>query len=426
MTRAIANLLLSLCILLAFADAAFAAAAKDAEKKEEKTIGLDRRVAEKLLAANERLGKDDFEGALAIVDELAKRRRLGPAELAQIHRFRGYIYVNQGKTEQAAGEFEKSLAQDAIDRAAEQAMTYSLAQIYTQLERYDDALKLIDAWFQGEESPKADAYYLKAMILVQQEKFQEAVEPARTAVAKSPQPKESWLQLLVAIYGNLKDYPNVASTLEKLVEIAPRKKLYWAQLAAVQNYLERDAQALAALRLAERADLLEEDKEFRQLARLLYLNRLPFDCARLIEEAMAQGKVGADGDAYELLGSCYLAAREADEALAPLAKAAELSSDGDTHLLLGQLHLQREEFAPALAALEQALAKSKPERRGAVQLLIGVAQLGAERFDEAERSFRAARSDEKVRRAAESYLKFVQEQRLRRERQHALETAFAG
>jgi tetratricopeptide (TPR) repeat protein len=397
---------------------------KSEEKKEEKTIGLDRRVAEKLLEANEHLGKDQFDQALAIVDELAKRRKLGPAELAQIHRFRGYILVNQGKMELAAAEFELSLAQDAIDRSAKQAMTYSLAQIYTQLGRYGDALKVIDTWFAAEESPKPDAYYLKAMILVQQEKYAEAVEPARIAVEKSPQPRESWLQLLVAIYGNLKDYPNVAATLEQLANLAPQKKVYWMQLAAVQNHLERDAKALATLQLAHTAELLDEDDDLRQLARLLYLQQLPFQCAKVIEDGMAAGKIAADVDSFGLLSSCYLAARESDEALAPLAKAAELAPDGEKYLLLGQIHLQREEFDQALDALEKAYAKSKPERRGSVQLLIGVAQLGAEHFDEAERSFRAAQGDEKVRRAAESYLKFVQEQRLRREQQATLRTAW--
>jgi tetratricopeptide (TPR) repeat protein len=418
--RIVVNVLLGLLL------AAGAASAAEKKAEEDKTIGLDPRVAEKLLKANEHLGKDDFAGALAIVDELAQRRKLGPAELAQIHRFRGYIYVNQGKLEPAAAEFEKSLAQDAIDRAAEQSMTYSLAQIYTQLGRFDDALRLIDAWFAGEAAPKADAYYLKAMILVQQEKFAEAVEPARLAVEKSPQPKESWLQLLVAIYGNLKDYPNVASTLERLVNVAPGKKLYWMQLAAVQNHLERDSKALATLQLANRAELLNDDKDVRQLARLLYLNRLPFECAQVVEEAIARNAVAADADAYQLLANCYLAAREGDEALEPLARAAELSPDGDMDLLLGQLRLQREEYADALDALDKALAKAKPEKRGQVQLLIGVAQLGAERFDDAERSFRAAQGDEKVRRAAESYLKFVQEQRLRRAQQHPLETVSAS
>jgi tetratricopeptide (TPR) repeat protein len=421
MMRGIAVLLAG--ALLALAGGAVAAAKQDVEGKEQKAIGLDRRVAEKLLAANERLAQEKYDEALAIVDELAKRRKLGPAELAQIHRFRGYIYVNKGKLEQAAGEFEQSLAQDAIDRAAEQAMSYSLAQIYTQLGRYDEALRVIDAWFEGEQSPKPDAWYLKAMILVQQGKYREAAEPARIAVEKSPQPKESWLQLQVAIYGNLKDYANVAAVLERLANLNPGKKLYWLQLAAVLNHLERDEKALATMQLAHQAELLSEDTELRQLARLLYLQALPLQCAQVIEDALAEGRVKPDADSYGLLSNCYLAAREAEEALAPLARAAELSPDGEMYLLLGQLHLQREEFEPALEALQQALARAKPERRGSVQLLIGVAQLGTERFDDAERAFRAAQGDEKVRRAAESYLKFVQEQRARREQQQALRTA---
>jgi tetratricopeptide (TPR) repeat protein len=411
------------CALLALAGGALAAPKQGAEAKQQKAVGLDRRVAEKLLEANERLAEENYGAALAIVDELARRRKLGPAELAQIHRFRGYIYVNQGRMEEAAREFEASLAQDAIDRAAEQAMSYSLAQLYTQLGRFDEALRVIDAWFEGEDSPKPDAYYLKAMILVQQGKYGEAAEPARIAVERSPQPKESWLQLQVAIYGNLKDYANVAAVLERLANLNPGKKLYWVQLAAVLNHLQRDERALATMQLALQAELLGEDTELRQLARLLYLQAQPLQCAQVIEGALAKGSVKPDADAYGLLSNCYLAAREAEEALEPLAKAAELSPDGEMYLLLGQLHLQREEFAPALAALEQALSRAKPERRGPVQLLIGVAQLGSECFDDAERAFRAAQGDEKVRRAAESYLKFVQEQRARREQQQALRTA---
>jgi tetratricopeptide (TPR) repeat protein len=424
MARALASLLLAGSLLL-LAGGALAASGEANGKgaKEEKRIGLDRRVAEKLLLANEKLAAEQYDAALAIVDELARRRRLGEPELAQIHRFRGYIYLNQGKSEAAAAEFEKSLAQDALDQAAEQAMTYSLAQLYTQLGRYDDALALIETWFAAEESPKPDAYYLKAMILVQQGRFADAEEPARIALERSPAPRESWLQLLVAIYGHLKDYPNVAATLERLANLNPSKKLYWIQLAAVQSYLERDERALATLRLAHQAELLDDDKDLRQLARLLYLQQLPFQCAEVIGDALEAGRVKADGDAYELLSNCYLAAREADEAIAPLAKAAELSNDGELYVLLGQLHLQREEFDAALAALEQALPRAQPERRGAVQLLIGVTQLGSERFDAAERAFLAAQGDEKVRRAAESYLRFVQEQRERAQQQQALRTA---
>jgi tetratricopeptide (TPR) repeat protein len=195
------------------------------------------------------------------------------------------------------------------------------------------------------------------------------------------------------------------------------------QLAAVQNYLERDAKALATMRLAHEAELLNEDKEFRQLARLLVLRDLPYQCAKAIEDAMEAGVVKPDAESYRLMSNCYLAARENDRALEPLAKAGELAPDGEMYLLLGQMHLQRERFDPALEALQKALAKSRPEQRGSVQLLIGVAQLGSERFDAAERAFRAAQTDEKVRRAAESYLEFLQEQRSRGRQPDVLQTA---
>jgi len=396
-----------------------AAARKQAAAEERQRIGLQRQVAEKLLKANELLDQEKHDEALELVDEAAKRRKLGPGDEAQIHRFRGYIYVNKGMNDKAVVELQKSLDAKGLDRAAEQTTIYSLAQLYTQLGKYDRALGLIDGYFASIETPKPDAYYLKAMILVQQEKFDRALEPARMAVDMSPQPRESWVQLLVAIHGNLKDYPNVARTLQRLVVMSPGKKQYWVQLAAVQHYLERDAEAAATLGLAEQAKLLAEDKEYRQLARLLFLRDLPYQCAVTVETGMAGGQVKEDADSYRLVSNCYLAAREYERALAPLAKAGELSADGDMYLLLGQMHLQREEYTAAFGVLEKSLAKATAAQRGPVQLLIGVAQLGDEKYDAAERSFRAALADTKVRGAAESYLKFLADQRQRRMQQTA-------
>ena len=410
-------------LVLALAVLAALAGPAHAEKKKSHGAGLHKQVAEKLLAAYDLMQKDKLDESLAVVDELAARRNLTPPESAQVYRFRGYIYVNKGMTEKAAAEFEKSLAQKALDPEAEQVMTYSLAQIYTQLARYDRALELIDGWFAAESDPKPDAYYLKAMILVQQEKFDLALEPAKLAIEKSDAPKESWVQLLVAIYSQKRDYPNVAVTLQRLVSMSPGNKKYWLQLSAVLNYLQRDDEALASLRLADEAKLLGEDPELRQLARLMYVRDTPFQCAQEIEQGIASGKVTPDAAAYRLLSNCYIAARESDKALEPLAKAAELSTDGEVYLLLGQMHLQRERYAKAIDAFEKALANAKPERRAPVHLLLGVAQLGADRLDDAEREFHAAQSDAKTRAAAESYLKYTAEERVRQDQKKLLRVA---
>jgi tetratricopeptide (TPR) repeat protein len=372
----------SLVVGLALGAGSAAAERKKDDEKEQGT-GLGKVVAEKLLRANELLQDEKYDDALKIVDQLAKRRRLKPPEVAQIHRFRGYIYVNKGMTEQAAVELQTSLDAKGLDRNAEQITTYSLAQLYTQLGQYDRALALIETWFQSAESPKPDAYYLKAMILVQQDRFEAALAPAKTAIEMSPKPRESWLQLLAAIYIQLKDYPNVAATLERLVAMAPGNKKYWVQLAAVQHHLERDAKALATLELADTAELLKDDKEFRQLARLLFLREMPFQCAKAVEEGISAGAVKPDADSYRLMANCYIASRETERALEPLAKAGELSDGGEMYMLLAQIHLQRERYQPALESLEKALAKAKPEQRGQVRLLMGVAQLGDERYADA-------------------------------------------
>ena len=90
-------------------------------------------------------------------------------------------------------------------------------------------------------------------------------------------------------------YANVAATLERLIELSPDKKQYWVQLAAVQHHLERDAKAAATLQLADQAALLNEDREFRQLARLLFLREQPYQCAKTVEEAL-RGELVPDAE----------------------------------------------------------------------------------------------------------------------------------
>ncbi|MFN2378121.1 MAG: tetratricopeptide repeat protein [Candidatus Binatia bacterium] len=372
-------------------------------------------VAERLLLANNYLEKGRFDDALDTVDELTHLRKLKPVDHAQIHRFRGYILIAKGDTDGGGREFEAALAQNALEESARQGMIYTLAQIHTQAGKFDKARELLDRWFATAVDPKPEAFFLKAMILVQQEDFRGALEPARTAVARSPQPRESWLQLLASVQFQLQDYANLADTLRQLVAAAPGNKRYWVQLATVENSLGKDESALATLGVAHVGGLLNDDREYRQHARLCFVREMPQDCAATLEEGMAAGIVKRDAEAYRLLANCYIAARENERALGPLAKAGELSEDANSFLLLGQLELQKERFASARDALGKAKAKAKPEQKGSIELLIGVAELGSGRFDDAERAFRVAQVDEKTRSAADSYLKHLEQKRALRD-----------
>lgn len=368
-------------------------------------------IAERLLRANAYLEDNRLDDALAVVDEMARARKLKDVDRAQIHRFRGYILISMGKAEEAGREFEKALGQGGLDDAARQGMIYSLAQIHTQAGNYDRARALVDEWFQTAKDPRPEAFFLKAMILVQQDAYAEALGPARTAVERSAQPRESWLQLLAAVQFQLQDYAGVSETLRQLIAVAPGTKRYWTQLATIENTLGRDENALATLGVADVGGLLDQDKELRQRARLCFVRDLPLCCAETMEEGLASGRIRSDGEAWQLLANCRIAARETDKALEPLAKAGELSSDNKSFLLLGQIQLQKERFDDARAALQKARAKAKPEEKGSIELLLGIAELGSRRYDDAERSFRVALADEKTRQAADSYLKHLEQKR---------------
>lgn len=404
-----------LALLLSLGVVASTAHAKKKEEDPDKSkkLGLSKQVSEKLTAAYELFDQGNADGALEVVDALVKRRKLKPPEMAHIHRFRGYIFADKGKYDKAVEEWEKSLTFHGLAPNTEQDLIYSLAQMYTQLDKFDKALDLINQWFATAENPKPDAYFLKGMILVQQEKFKEAAEPVAKAIELADKPKESWLTTQGVIHSNLQEFDKVEEILAKLVEIAPQKMKYWTQLAAVQNHLGKEEKALATMGIAYEAQILKGDKQLRLLASLLFLQQQPYYCAKVIDDALASGAIKADSNAYRLISNCFIAARENEKAFAPLAKAGELSPDADMYMLLGQMYLQRDKFAPALEALQKALAKAKPEQRGSVHLLIGIGHIGTEQLDEAERNFKAALADPKVKKGAESYLKFIEDKKMR-------------
>lgn len=387
------------------------------------TQAINPTVGGKLILANGYLEQNRADDALDVVDELLEARKLRPVDLGQIHRFRGYILVSKGKTEEAGKEFEQALATDALDESAKQGVLYSLAQIYTQAGKYDRARALIDDWFATATDPKPEAYFLKAMILVQQEDFKDAAEPVRIAIEKSPQPRESWYQLQAAIQFQLSDYAGVADTLRHLVALSPQTKRYWVQLATIENQLGNEDDALATMGVAQAGGMLDEDRDLRQRARFCFVHDLPDCCAKTLEEGISSGKVKPDAAAWQLLANCYIASRETDKAMEPLAKAGELSEDGKGYLMLGQLQLQKDAFAEARESLDKARTKAKPADRPSIELLIGIAELGTDRFDEAEKAFRAAADDEKVRPAAESYLKHLDQLRALRQLQGNSTTA---
>jgi len=389
--------------------------AEAAEPEKRLIYPITKRVSRYLSASLKLMQAGQLAEAQALLEKIAGSRKLNPTERAKVQQFLGNVAVYKSDLPGAAKHLSQALDLGGLDLASDQQVTFQLASLYAQIGDFPKAMQTLERWFKAAQEPTPEAFYLKAVILIQMQRLEEAVVAAEQAVAVTPNPREGWLSLLAHSYYLVKNFAKMASTLETLVARVPTKKSYWILLSAAYFELDRDEEARAIVQLAYRQGLLDQDREIRALARLLLANGLPYEAATVLEQGMAKAVVPSQEDSYELLTNAFLQAREGERALEPLTKGAEISEDAQLYMLLGKVHLQRDRFEEAVAALNQGLAKAKPDQRGRVYLLIGVAQLGANRLDDAERAFRSARADEKTRTEADSYLKFVTQERERRQ-----------
>jgi tetratricopeptide (TPR) repeat protein len=197
-----------------------------------------------------------------------------------------------------------------------------------------------------------------------------------------------------------------------LLELVQRypKKLYWTQLSTLYGAQGNYEKALVYLELANLQGFLVEDEEVRRLTQLLLATDLPYPAAQLLERALREKQLREDANAFELLSTAWIQARDFDKAIAPLRKAAELSTDGKLYIRLAQVYLQREELAEAEASLRSALDKGGLPSPGDAQLLMGIAVFGQKRPEEALTWFARAREHAVTRDEAEIWVKHVQQQ----------------
>jgi tetratricopeptide (TPR) repeat protein len=378
-------------------------------------------ISKKLGEIQKLLSENKIDQARKTVDDLEKRRNLKASDQANIFQFAAYVRNQQEQYEEAAKYFQKAVDLKALAPSTQKGMTIQLARIYGLLKRFDRALAAVDLWFEpiGEYQPPqtqvSEAHYLKGNILAQLKRPQEAVVEIQKALELATVMRESWLELLVAQYFQLEDFPKMAETLEKLLAHFPAKKKYYTTIAQIYAQLEKSDRALALLSIAREHKLLDKDREFLALSQHLISQDIPYQCGEVLAKAIDDKVLAGDAKNYGFLANCWLVAREQQRAMEPLEKGAEVAEDGSLYLRLAYLHLQRDRYKEAIPVLNKALAKAKAEERGSINLLLGVSYLGTKHLGEAERALKAALIDQKARPDAERYLTYLEQERQRLE-----------
>ncbi len=380
----------------------------------------------RLTRAMEHLQEEDYEAAYSELADLRRAgSRLNAHEEAMMWQTYGFAQSSQGDADKAIESFETCLALQGLPGQAQLATRKNLAQLYLMNSNYPKAIENLEIWFAEVEEPGANEYYLLAIAYAHSGKQDVARGYAERAVQLSHAPNEARLQLLSAIYFRDERYEDLVPLLRELATHFP-KKIYWMQLAGIYIELGRYEDALGVQEATYEQSMLSTHQEYITLARLLANNDVPYEAATVLEKGMADGVVEPTEEAWDLIGTAYLQAREYEQASVALEKAASLSADGAAYARLGQVYLGDERFEDARRVLTAAMKKGGLEDLGRSHMLLGIAQAGLSRFDEAKQSFTSALDYPDHAAAARQWISHVDQQAALAEAEAQLAAAETG
>ncbi len=362
----------------------------------------------RLSKAQELLAKSPRE-ALAVMEEMSRRQRLNDHERALMWQTFGYIYSTLERYKEAAAAFENCLSFGALPEGAALDTQYNLGQLYLTMGETQRAVDVFKAWLGKVENPSPAATYVVAMAYARNKDPRTALAFAEDAVKRTEKPAEGWLQLVLSLQFELKQYKRVAETLRTLINRFPRKT-YFMQLSAVYAELKDEPRSLAVMELAHAQGFLTQPTELSNLAQFRLQQGLPHQAAALVAKAVGEGRLPRDLKTLQLWAIAAMQARDFDAALGPLAEAAALAETGEPFVQLGQLQLGREDYRAAAAAFQAGIDKGGLADPGNAYVLLGIAHYSAKKMVAARQAFEKAITFERSRKNAEQWLRTVEQQ----------------
>lgn len=412
------NILLGIILLIAipaWSGLAFAADEdKDIETKQ--VSGISEKVYRKFAESQELMEADDYLGAVKVLDDLKKNKKLSPTEIVQLYRLYGVIYFNQERYKDAINAFETLLKQEGISERERHDTMFTLAQLHFQIEDWKGAIVILEDWLAAVDNPPPEPYIMLGSAYYQTDQFKQVIAPVERAIEiareREKPVKERWWLLLRAGYYEMNDIPKVTEILEILVVTWPKKE-YWTMLSGMYGELDREQHQLGAYEAAYDQGLLTKGSELLTLAQLLMQAEAGYKAARILEKGFADGSIEEKASNYRLLSQAWQMAAEYEKAIDPLKNAAKFSDDGELDIRLANSYLNLSRYDECVSSARAGLKKGGLKRPSVGQELLGMCLFEKEKYEEAKTAFRKAGKDEKIKKRASNWIKFIESEQSR-------------
>lgn len=351
-----------------------------------------------------------YDEALAAVEAFL-RGELNDYERAMGEQLGGYVLVALGRPGEAVARFERALRLDALPNSVHFGLMRSLAQLYAGQGEWQATIDLLSEYLRYQARPAPEDGIIMAQSHAQMQRYRAALPWVRQAIeAAGDRAEESWYQLELAIHFELRNWDAALGVLRVLVARWPDRLRYWEMMAGAYQELERPRDAVAALMTAYDAGLVTGEPGLLRLARLSLYAELPFRAGRILEDAIAAGRVEANAANLQLLLQAWSAAREYARAGAVIDRLAPMTGDGDLLLHKARLLLELGDWQGAVEAAHAGLELGQVSQPGSAWLLVGIALLELDRLRESRQALqRAQEFDTETRRQAREWQRFVDE-----------------
>ncbi|MEM1081876.1 MAG: hypothetical protein AAGH65_09875 [Pseudomonadota bacterium] len=378
---------------------------------------LSPQMFERLTDAFELIGEEQYTEAYSDLTDMLDRR-MSEYETASVEQALGFAAAQLERYPQAIQHLRNAITLDVMPNNQHFEMILQVAQLLHVVEDYDEALLQLDYWFcvSTEDAQKvAEVWVLKASLHIQQDDFREALAAIDQAIEISEDPKENWYRIKLGMHMELKEFQPAVDTLKILLDFDSNRKDYWLQLAGSYLELNDNTEAMAALRLAYRKDLLDRSSEFLQLAGLLQEQSSPRQAAEVLQDGLERGVVESTSRNWEMVAGAWFEAREMEESLAAYDQAGALSDSGRLDFQRASILTNMEDWENVVPSATRALDKGglTDTQVGNAHLLVGMAQFNMGNLDAAEEAFRRAQDFNRVRDAANEWLNHISSTRQR-------------
>ncbi|MBB3820714.1 tetratricopeptide (TPR) repeat protein [Xanthomonas arboricola] len=329
------------------------------------TIKPSSKLSSKLQKLIETFNKgEDYPGVRTQADEILANSAANEADKALAAQLAAQAAYNLDDTAAAKTYLQQAIGLNALDNNGQFQSMLMLAQLQMQDDQQAEGLATLDKYLDESKSQRPEDLILKGQALYQAERYNEAIPVLKQAIAASPEPKDTWNQLLMASYAEAGQTGEAVAAAEALAAKTPNDKKAQLNLASMYMQADQMDKAAGVMDKLRASGQLTEEKEYKQLYSI-YANteNKEKDVIAVINEGMQKGILKPDYQTYLALAQSYYYSEDVPKAIENWQKAAPLSKDGETYLNLAKVLHSEGRIPEAKQAAQQAIAKGvkKPE-----------------------------------------------------------------